>query len=154
LLPYVPAAFTEDNPTGMLAMTIQAIVNRGARCGSFDLCLTLHQHTLGVAECVAVVGSVIRQVVGEPLLLRSLACSEEADRAARPRGEGPEDWRRVKDVFETHVGRLLVPPPRPLDIQIRIAGVRARPAAAVHVRLTAGGVRRVGIRSRTLASRC
>jgi len=120
------APFAEDrrlNPTGILATKMHAILDRGARRDFFDLYVTLQQHALGIAECLAAVRKVFGEPVEDSLLLRALTYFDDAEREAALPGEGSEDWHRVKDFFLTRVGRLLVPPPRPLEIQRRVVDV-------------------------------
>ena len=81
--------------------------------------MTLQHHRLGIAECLEAIQRVYRQPVSQSLLLRSLTYFEDAEREARLPGEGPRDWRTVKEFFTRRVGDLLVPPGRKLAIQSR-----------------------------------
>lgn len=124
------APFVEDrrlNTTGILATKLHAILDRGVRRDFFDLYVTLQQHSLGIAECLAAMREVFRQDVDEPLLLRSLTYFEDAEREAPLPGEGSNDWRTVKDFFLSRVGSLLVPPARALRIQDRTVDLSPPP---------------------------
>ena len=66
---------------------------------------------------------VYRQDVSEPLLLRAMTWFEDAEREAPLPGEGPADWKTVKDFFLRRVGDLIVPPTTVLRIQNRIVDV-------------------------------
>jgi hypothetical protein len=110
--------------TGLLAMKLHAILDRGTRRDFFDLYVTLSHHGLGLASCLAAMREVFEQRVSEPLLLRALTFFDDAEAEAPLPGEGPHDWAAVKDFFLTRVGSLLVPPPRPLAIQARVVDVR------------------------------
>jgi len=105
--------------TGILATKLHAILDRGARRDFFDLYVTLQYHRLGIAECLRAIRCVYQQDVNEGLLLRALTYFDDADREAALPGEGPNDWRTVKEFLLDNVGVLLVPPGRPLDIQSR-----------------------------------
>jgi len=114
------AAFTEDRRLtleGVLATKLHAILDRGARRDFFDLYVTLQLHQLGIVECLRSIRVVYRQEINESLLLRALTYFDDADREAPLPGEGDDDWDRVRDFFLDRVGRLLVPPTQPLDIQ-------------------------------------
>jgi hypothetical protein len=122
---------------GVLATRLHAILDRGTRRDFFDLYVTLQQHRLGLAECLAAIERVYRQPVSQPLLLRALTYFDDAEREAPLPGEGASDWRLVKDFFTRRAGDLLVPPNLKLDIQShRVdvrperAGPRGRKAAA------------------------
>ncbi len=122
------APFVEDRrltATGILATKLHAILDRGVRRDFFDLYVTLQQHALGIAECLASMREVFRQDLNEPLLLRALTYFEDAEREAPLPGEGGDDWSTVKDFFLSRVGSLLVPPTRALEIQGRVVDVVA-----------------------------
>jgi hypothetical protein len=119
--------FVEDRrltPTGILATKLHAILDRGVRRDFFDLYVTLQQHSLGIAECLASMREVFQQEINEPLLLRSLTFFDDAEREAPLPGEGAGDWATVKEYFITRVGHLLIPPSRELEIQKRVIDVR------------------------------
>ena len=121
------APFVEDRrltPTGILATKLHAILDRGTRRDFFDLYVTLQQHSLGIAECLAAMRQVYQQEVNEPLLLRSLTYYDDAEREASLPDEGPQDWETVKQFFLTRVGNLLIPPSRVLEIQSQVIDVR------------------------------
>lgn len=109
--------------TGLLATKLHAILDRGTRRDFFDLYVTLHRQALGIAECLAAMRQVYRQDVNEPLLLRALTFFDDADREAALPGEGPDDWKTVKDFFWQRVGHLLIPPARELQIERRVIDV-------------------------------
>ena len=116
------AEFVEERRlsiTGILATKLHAILDRGTRRDFFDLYVTLQHHRLGIAECLEAIQRVYRQPVSQALLLRALTYFEDAEREARLPGEGPRDWRTVKEFFMRRVGDLLVPPGRKLAIQSR-----------------------------------
>lgn len=115
--------------TGLLATKLHAILDRGARRDFFDLYVTLHQHSLGIAECLAALRQVYRQDVNETLLLRALTFFDDAEREAALPGEGREDWPTVKEFFWTRVGHLLIPPARELQIAQRVIDVTGIPIA-------------------------
>lgn len=120
------APFVDDrrlSVTGLLATKLHAILDRGTRRDFFDLYVTLRRQSLGIAECLASIRTVYRQDVEETLLLRALTYFDDADREAPLPGEGPKDWRTVKDFFWTRVGQLLVPPARELHIERRVVDV-------------------------------
>lgn len=121
------APFVEDRrltPTGILATKLHAILDRGARRDFFDLYVTMQQHSLGIAECLASMRQVFRQELNEPLLLRSMTYFDDAEREAPLPGEGADDWATVQQFFLTRVGHLLIPPSRTLEIQKQIIDVR------------------------------
>jgi hypothetical protein len=105
--------------TGILATKLHAILDRGTRRDFFDLYVTLQHHRLGIAECLDALQKVYRQPVNQGLLLRALTYFDDAEREARLPGEGPRDFRTVKEFFNRRVGDLLVPPSRKLAIQSR-----------------------------------
>jgi hypothetical protein len=108
---------------GLLATKLHAILDRGVRRDFFDLYVTLQHHSLGIAECLSAIREVYRQDVAEPLLLRAMTWFEDAEREAPLPGEGPDDWKTVKDFFLKRVGDLLIPPTAVLAIQHRIVDV-------------------------------
>ncbi len=110
--------------TGLLATKLHAILDRGVRRDFFDLYVTLQHHALGLAECFAAMREVFSQAVSESLLLRALTYFDDAEREAQLPGEGPNDWKTVKEFFLTRAGQLLVPPARELEIQKRVVDVR------------------------------
>lgn len=112
--------------TGLLATKLHAVLDRGTRRDFFDLYVTLHQHALGIVECLAAIRKVFHQEVNEALLLRALTSFDDAEREAALPGEGPDDWSTVKEFFWTRVGHLLIPPARELQIQRQLIDV-ARP---------------------------
>jgi predicted nucleotidyltransferase component of viral defense system len=109
--------------TGLLATKLHAILDRGARRDFFDVYVLLHRHGLGIAECLSSMRQVFRQDVNESLLLRALTYFDDAEREARLPGEGPDDWRTVKEFFRTRVGHLLIPPARELEIEKQVVDV-------------------------------
>ena len=111
--------------TGLLATKLHAILDRGTRRDFFDLYVTLHQHGLGIAECLAAVRRVYRQEVDDTLLLRALTFFNDAEREAALPGEGKDDWSTVKEFFWNRVGQLLIPPGRELQIERRVVDVVA-----------------------------
>lgn len=118
--------FTEDRHltiTGILATKLHAILDRGLRRDFFDLYITLQQQRLGIAECLASLRQVYQQPVADGLLLRALTYFEDAEREAPLPGEGPKDWKLIKEFFQTRVGCLLVPPGATLEIQSRVVDV-------------------------------
>jgi len=112
--------------TGILGTKLHAILDRGTRRDFFDLYVTLQHHRLGIAECLAAMQRVFRQPVNQQLLLRALTYFEDAEKEARLPGEGPSDWKTVKDFFTRRVGDLLVPPGRKLAIQAHRVDVKGR----------------------------
>ncbi len=120
------APFVEErrlNVTGILATKLHAILDRGLRRDFFDLYVTMQQHGLGIADCVAAVREVYQAPVKESLLLRALTYFDDAEREAKLPHEGPRDWDTVTDYFLTRVGSLLVPPSQTLAIQKRVVDV-------------------------------
>lgn len=120
------APFVSDrrlSVTGLLATKLHAILDRGTRRDFFDLYVTLHRHSLGIAECLAAVRQVYRQDVNDSLLLRALTFFDDAEREAALPGEGRDDWSTVKEFFWSRVGQLLVPPSRQLQIETRVIDV-------------------------------
>jgi hypothetical protein len=109
--------------TGMLATKLHAILERGTRRDFFDLYVTLHQHRLGVVECLAAIRRVYGQDVDDALLLRALTYFDDAEREAALPGEGTDDWSTVKEFFWNRVGHLLIPPARELQIERRVVDV-------------------------------
>lgn len=103
--------------TGLLATKLHAILDRGLRRDFFDLYVLLQQQRLGMAAALAAIRVVHRQPVDDGLMLRALTYFDDADREARLPGEGPKDWKTVKQYFLAQVGLLLLPPRRPLAIQ-------------------------------------
>ncbi len=103
--------------TGILATKLHAILDRGTRRDFFDLYVTLQSQRLGVLECLRSIRQVYRQDVNEGLLLRALTYFADADLEAPLPGEGPHDWKAVKEYFMMNVGSLLVPPDVLLEIQ-------------------------------------
>lgn len=126
--------------TGLLATKLHAILDRGARRDFFDVYVTLHRHGLGIAECLSAVRQVFRQEVNDALLLRALTYFDDADREAQLPGEGPGDWKTVKEFFRTRAGHLLVPPSSELEIETRTVdactgdGTNGLPSPATSVR--------------------
>lgn len=116
--------------TGLLATKLHAILDRGTRRDFFDLYVTLHRNTLGIAECLAALRQVYRQDVNELLLLRALTFFDDAEREAALPGEGPDDWVTVKEFFWNRVGQLLIPPARELRVARRIVDVAGEPGPA------------------------
>jgi hypothetical protein len=115
--------------TGLLATKLHAILDRGTRRDFFDLYVTLHQHAIGIAECLSALRQVYRQDVHDALLLRALTFFDDADREASLPGEGKDDWSIVKDFFWSRVGQLLIPPARALEIEGRVVDVVEEPGA-------------------------
>ncbi len=121
------APFVEDRRltvTGILATKLHAILDRGVRRDFFDLYVTLNTHAIGIVEALAAMREVYGPDLNEGLLLRALTYFDDAEREASLPGEGPEDWKTVKDFFLSRVGNLLVPPTRALEIQARVVDVR------------------------------
>ena len=108
----------------MLPPKLHAILDRGLRRDFFDLYVMLETDRLGIVSALAAIRRVYRTEVDDGLLLRALSYFDDAEREATLPGEGPEDWRAVKDYFLQQVGSLLVPPMRPLAIQSRKVDVR------------------------------
>ena len=120
------APFVNDrrlSVTGLLAAKLHAILDRGTRRDFFDLYVTLHQHSLGIVECLAAMRQVYRQDVNDALLLRALTFFDDAEREAALPGEGKDDWSTVKEFFWSRVGHLLIPPARQLQIAQRVVDV-------------------------------
>jgi hypothetical protein len=125
LLPFL-AAHVEDRHltvTGVLATKLHAILERGRRRDFFDLYVMLQQHHLGIVSVLAAIRRVYEAEIDEGLMLRALTYFDDADREAALPGEGPGDWRVVRDYFLRQVGTLLMPPARPLAVQARRADV-------------------------------
>lgn len=112
--------------TGLLATKLHAILDRGTRRDFFDLYVTLHRNTLGIAECLAAMRQVYRQEINDTLLLRALTFFDDAEREAALPGEGPDDWATVKEFFWNRVGQLLIPPARELQIERCVVDVADR----------------------------
>jgi hypothetical protein len=113
-------AFTEErrlSVEGILATKLHAIIDRGTRRDFFDLYVTLQNQQLGIATCLSALRTVYRQNINDALVLRALTYFDDADREAPLPGEGERDWRRVKELFQSRVGLLLVPPGEALEIQ-------------------------------------
>ena len=120
------APFVNDrrlSVTGLLAAKLHAILDRGTRRDFFDLYVTLHQHRLGIVECLAAIRRVYGQGVDDALLLRALTYFDDAEREAALPGEGRDDWSTVKKSFWSRVGHLLIPPARQLQIAQRVVDV-------------------------------
>jgi hypothetical protein len=118
--------FTEGqrlSVTGILATKLHAILDRGMRRDFFDLYVTLHKSGLGIAECLGAMRAVHGRV-DDALLLRALTYFDDAEREAQLPGEGPRDWKVVKDFFLSRAGQLLVPPTQELAIERREVDVR------------------------------
>ena len=112
--------FVEDRHldlTGLLATKIHAVLDRGLRRDFFDLYVLLEQERLGMATLLASIRKVYGGEIDDGLLLRALTYFDDADREAALPGEGPRDWRVVKEYFLVQVGSLLLPPGRRLAIQ-------------------------------------
>ncbi len=114
---------------GVLATKLHAIVDRGLRRDFFDLYVILESHRLGIVTALAALRRVYATPMDEGLLLRALVFFDDADREAPLPGEGPRDWRAVKEYFQSQVGALLVPPRRPLAIQSRVVDVVTEPGS-------------------------
>lgn len=111
------AAHTQDrrlNITGLLATKLHAVLDRGTRRDFFDLYVIMQQERLGVAACLQALHEVHGSAVGDAVLLRAMTYFEDAEGEAPLPGEGPKDWRAVKDFFLARVGDLLVPPGKAL----------------------------------------
>lgn len=113
--------------TAVLATKLHAILDRGLRRDFFDLYVMLETHRLGLAAALGAIRAVYRTPIDDGLLLRALTYFDDANREAALPGEGPRDWRAVKEYFQVRVGSLLMPPGRPLAIQSRIVDVAAAP---------------------------
>lgn len=114
------APFVEDRHldlTGLLATKLHAILDRGLRRDFFDLYVLLEQERLGVMALLSAIRKVYGGEIDDALLLRALTYFDDADREAPLPGEGPRDWKAVRDFFLVQVGNLLVPPSRKLAIQ-------------------------------------
>jgi len=109
--------------TGILATKLHAILDRGMRRDFFDLYVMLETHRLGIFAALGAIRLVYQSPIDDGLLLRALTYFDDAEREAPLPGEGPGDWRAVKDYFMVQVGSLLIPPARPLAIQARIVDV-------------------------------
>lgn len=109
--------------TGLLATKLHAILDRGTRRDFFDLYVTLHRNSLGIAECLGAMRQVYRQEINDTLLLRALTFFDDAEREAALPGEGPDDWATVKEFFWNRVGQLLIPPAHELLIERRVVDV-------------------------------
>jgi hypothetical protein len=109
--------------TGVLATKLHAILDRGLRRDFFDLYVMLHQHRLGIASLLSAIRTVYGTEVDDGLMLRALTYFDDAEREAELPGEGPADWRTVRDYFLVQVGSLLTPPARKLEIQNRVVDV-------------------------------
>ena len=112
--------FVEDRHldlTGLLATKIHAVLDRGLRRDFFDLYVLLEQERLGMATLLASIRKVYGGEIDDGLLLRALTYFDDADREAALPGQGPRDWRVVKEYFLVQVGSLLLPPGRRLAIQ-------------------------------------
>lgn len=105
--------------SGILATKLHAILDRGTRRDFFDLYVTLQHHRRGIVECLVAMREVFKQPLNEQLLLRALTYFDDAEREAPLPGEGPRDWKSVKDFFTRRAGDLLVPPGHALAIQAR-----------------------------------
>ena len=114
--------------TGVLATKLHTILDRGFRRDFFDLYVMLARHRLGVLVALAAIRKVYDSPLDDGLLLRALTYFDEADREAPLPGEGPKDWRIVKDYFLAQVGALLVPPAPSLAIQAKVVDVAPVPA--------------------------
>ena len=125
VLPHL-TAFVENrhlDVTGILATKLHAILDRGLRRDFFDLYVMLQQHRLGVAALLGAIRAVHAGHIDEGILLRSLTFFDDADREAQLPGEGPRDWKVVKDYFLKQVGSLITPPLKRLTIQDRTVDV-------------------------------
>lgn len=107
--------------TGILATKLHAILDRGLRRDFFDLYVILHQQRLGIASALAAIHRVYRNAeIDDTLMLRALTYFDDAEREAVLPGEGPGDWRTVKEYVLTQAGSLLTPPLRRLRIEERV----------------------------------
>ena len=121
------AAHVEDrhlDVTAVLATKLHTILDRGLRRDFFDLYVMLERHRLGIVAALAAIRRVYEGPIDDGLLLRALTYFDDADREASLPGEGPRDWKLVKDFFLRQVGSLLTPPIRPLAIQAETVDVR------------------------------
>ncbi len=124
--------FTEErrlSVEGILATKLKAILGRGTRRDFFDLYVCMQMERRGIADCLAAMRSVYRQPLNESLLLRALTYFADAEKEVPLVGEGKRDWAFIKEFFLTRVGKLLVPPERPLEIQSRRVDVRGGDSA-------------------------
>lgn len=103
--------------SGILATKLHAILDRGLRRDFFDLYVMMQEQRIGIAECLHAMREVYRQPINDALLLRALTYFDDAEQEAKLPGEGPNDWRTVKNFFLERVGNLLVPPSKKLAIQ-------------------------------------
>ena len=103
--------------TGVLATKLHAILDRGLRRDFFDLYVMLQQHQLGIVAVLSAIRAVYPGQIDDGLMLRALTYFDDADREPSLPGEGPSDWRVVKDYFLVQVGRLLTPPVKRLKIR-------------------------------------
>lgn len=129
VLPHL-AAHVEDrhlDVTGVLATKLHAILDRGLRRDFFDLYVMLETHRLGIVTGLGALRRVYDAPIDDSLVLRALTYFDDADREAALPGEGPRDWRAVKEYFRVQVGSLLLPPRRPLAIQARVVDVAHSP---------------------------
>lgn len=105
--------------TGLLATKLHAVLDRGLRRDFFDIYVVLQQRRLGMAAVLTAIHAVYGGEIDDTLMLRALTFFDDADREATLPGEGPSDWRMVKDYLLAQAGRLLLPPVRRLRIQAR-----------------------------------
>jgi hypothetical protein len=127
LAPHVDARHLDV--TGILATKLHAILDRGLRRDFFDVYVMLETLRLGIVAGLSAMRTVYRTPIDDGLVLRALTYFDDADREAPLPGEGPRDWRRVKDYFLLQVGSLLVPPLERLSIQERVVDVSDPPPA-------------------------
>ncbi len=114
--------------TGILATKLHTILDRGLRRDFFDLYVMLERHRLGIVAALAAIRTVYHAQIEDGLLLRALTYFDDADREAPLPGEGTQDWKAVKEYFLLQVGKLLIPPTRPLTIQEHIVDVSGPPS--------------------------
>ncbi len=118
--PYRPSR----DVTGLLAAKTHAMLDRGLRRDFLDFYVKLQSHALGLVDCLRALRTVYRTDVNDALVLRAFTYFDDAETCVPISGEGPEDWRLVKEFFLNAVAALLVPPLVPLFIQSQCVDVR------------------------------
>jgi hypothetical protein len=128
LVPHVEARRLDV--TGVLATKLHAILDRGLRRDFFDLYVMLQQHQQGICALLTAIRAIYGGQIDDTLMLRALTYFDDADREAHLPGEGPSDWKTVKDYLLVQVGTLLAPPTRRLRIQNQIVDAIASTGSA------------------------
>jgi hypothetical protein len=127
LAPHVEDRHLDE--AGVLATKLHAILDRGLRRDFFDLYVMLEMHRLGIVAAIGALRRIYDAPIDDGLLLRALTYFDDADREMELPGEGPRDWKVVKEYFQVQVGGLLLPPRRALAIQSRVVDVGSATAA-------------------------